>query len=116
MYDPGVTYPKRGSRTIVVDGVPLRWVVHRRGVRGCPDCDRLHVIVSADDRKGSFILLHAPRPDGADVAIGPGQIAALVRFARADGWIPGAGARDEVYPLSSMALVRIVTRLWPESL
>ncbi|MCB9751392.1 MAG: hypothetical protein H6713_15555 [Myxococcales bacterium] len=97
-----------------MDNEPLRWVVSRRGVRGCPDCDRLHVIVSAEDRKGSFVLVHAPNSAGPDVAIGPRQIAALVRLARADGWTPGAGPRDEIYRLSSAALVRIVSVLWPD--
>ncbi len=86
-----MTLAKKGSRLIVVDGHRLRFSVFRNGVRGCPDCDRLHVVISDESRKGSVVRIHAGDPSGPDQAITPKMIAAAARQALAAGWRPGEG-------------------------
>lgn len=92
-----MAFGKRGTRSIVVDGRQLRWTVHRRGRRGCPHCDVMHIIVGADNRKGSFLLLSPWELLDSGIPIKPSGIAAWVRLALADGWSPGSGERDEPY-------------------
>jgi hypothetical protein len=82
---------RKGSRAIVVRGKALRFAVFRKGVRGCPDCDRLHVVITDDDRAGSVVQLHVGEPSGPDVAITPGIIAAAAEQALDAGWQPGHG-------------------------
>jgi hypothetical protein len=86
-----MTLAKKGSRALVVRGLNLRYSVLRKGVRGCPDCDRLHVVLSDDSRKGSVVLIHADDPTGPDVPITPGQIAVVASQALDAGWRPGEG-------------------------
>ena len=75
----------------------LRWWVRRRGVRGCPDCDALHLIVADESRKGHFVLLHAHDPAGRELAITPRFIANIADLAQKLGWSPGEGP-DEPFP------------------
>ncbi|MBK7192101.1 MAG: hypothetical protein IPH80_06420 [Myxococcales bacterium] len=90
---------RAGSRSIVVDGRPLRFAVFRGGVRGCPDCDRLYTVICADDRRGSVVRLGVDDPAGPDVAVTPAMIAAAARRALAEGWRPGHGTGVfAVYP------------------
>lgn len=85
--------PRRGSRTIEVDGHALRWWVRRHGERGCPDCDDCVVVLACASRTGSIVRVHVPdawRPEV--VPITPRRIAGLARRALALGWVPGAGS------------------------
>ena len=91
-YASAMTIRRAGSRSIVVDGRPLRFAVFRGGARGCPDCDRLYTIICADDRRGSVVRLGVADPSGPDVAITPAMIAAAARRALAAGWQPGHGS------------------------
>jgi hypothetical protein len=84
--------PRRGSRTIEVDGHTLRWWVRRHGVRNCPDCDDCVVVLADASRTGSFVRVYVPeawRPEV--VPITPRRIAGLARKALARGWVPGQG-------------------------
>jgi hypothetical protein len=86
-----MTFPKAGSRSLVVGDRSLRYVVQRRGVRGCPDCDQLHVLLADDSRKGSIVLIHALDGSGPDQPITPRLIAAVAARALDAGWQPGVG-------------------------
>lgn len=86
-----MTLSKKGSRALVVRGLNLRYSVLRKGVRGCPDCDELHVVLSDDSRKGSVVLIHATDASGPDIPITPGQIAGVATQALDAGWQPGEG-------------------------
>jgi hypothetical protein len=86
-----VTLTKKGSRPIVVDGHRLRFSVFRKGIRGCPDCDALHVVISDDSRRGSVLQGRLADPTGPDVAITPRMIATAAAGALAAGWRPGEG-------------------------
>lgn len=76
---------------IAVEGHALRFSVFRKGVRECPDCDHLHVVISAADRSGSVVHVGVANPTGPDVEITPRMIAAAASRALARGWQPGAG-------------------------
>lgn len=86
-----MTVPNKGLRSLEVDGHRLRWSVRRRGVRGCPDCDELHLLVVGDERRGSFLLIHIPQAWGPDRPVTPRQTAAVTRLGLAAGWLPGSG-------------------------
>ena len=86
-----MTVAKKGSRPIVVRGLNLRFSVIRSGARHCPDCDRLHVVLADDSRKGSVVLIHAADPSGPDLAITPRAIAVVASQALDAGWRPGEG-------------------------
>jgi hypothetical protein len=86
-----MTIPKKGSRAIVVDGRALRYSVLRKGVRGCPDCDRIHIVIAADDRKGSVVHIHVERASGPDVMVTPRTISRAAKRALEKGWRPGEG-------------------------
>ena len=66
----------------------------------------------ADDRKGSCLVFHSPRPDGPDVAITPAVVAQAIRMALKEGWVPGSGDRDENFELRSEVASKIETLLW----
>ena len=89
-----MTMSRKGSRAITVSGHQLRFAVLRgkTGVRGCPDCARLHVIIADDSRKGSVVLVHVNDPSGVDVPITPRIIAAAAAQAFLGGWQPGTGS------------------------
>lgn len=91
-----MAWAKQGSRPIVVDGHTLRWAVRRRGVPGCPCCDRGQLLVGVEDRKGASLHLGLARRGlrGGEHAITPALVAAVVRAALAEGWSPGAGPTD----------------------
>lgn len=86
-----MTMNRKGSRAIVVDGKTLRFSVYRHGVRGCPDCDRLHVLIADDSRQGSIVRVHVGDPSGPDVPITPRLIATAAAQALRAGWQPGQG-------------------------
>lgn len=86
-----MTVSRRGSRAIVVRGKALRFTVRRKGVRGCPDCDRLHVLIVDDSRAGSIVLVHVADAHGPDVAVTPRLVAAAAAMALDAGWQPGSG-------------------------
>lgn len=90
-YDAGLTLRRKGARKIVVDGRPLLYAVFRKGARGCPDCDRLHVIVVGETRKGSVVRIGIDDAWGPDMSITPKLIASAVRLALTKGWRPGEG-------------------------
>jgi hypothetical protein len=91
--------PPRGhGRTIVVDDHDLLWWVRRAGVRGCPNCDALHIIASAASRRGSVLVVHMPDPTGVDRPLTPRLMAALVRAAVRRGWKPGQGSDRFLLP------------------
>lgn len=86
-----MTLRKKGGRAIRVAGHDLRFSVFRKGVRGCPDCDRLHVIVCDASRRGSVVRVCVDDAWGSDVAITPRTIAVAAARALERGWSPGQG-------------------------
>src|SRR5882724_6574638 len=87
-----MTQAKKGSRRIVVDGWSLRFSIFRKGgVRGCPDCDNIYVIIADDSRKGSVVHVRVDEPSGPDIPSTPRIIASAATRALVAGWRPGAG-------------------------
>jgi hypothetical protein len=86
-----MTISRRGSRPVVVEGHPLRFSVFRKGIRGCPDCDRRHVIIVGESRRGSTVQIGVDDDSGPDLPITPRMIAEAARRALALGWQPGEG-------------------------
>ena len=75
-----MTLPRKGTRSIVVDGVAYRWMV-----------------TAADDRYPGFVATLAGQPrcellwtryGGEPEIIAPGFVAAGIRAARHEGWLP----------------------------
>ncbi|MGB1014333.1 MAG: hypothetical protein ACPG4T_09395 [Nannocystaceae bacterium] len=97
-----MTLVTKGSRAITVDDLSLRWWARRRGSRGCPDCDTLHLIVADASRKGVFLLLHVSDAYGPDRPITPRLVREVVQAAVRGGWEPGVGADQPFSPTTSV--------------
>ncbi|MDI1449750.1 hypothetical protein [Polyangium sp. 6x1] len=84
-----MTIARRGSHRLSIDGHELRWWVRRAGVRGCPDCDSLSIVIAAASRKGGAVQVYLPEPYGPDRPITPALVARIARLALDSGWEPG---------------------------
>jgi len=74
----------------MVDGHELMWWTWRTGVRHCPDCDHLRVMLMSASRTGAVVHVpHGLRDNGPDVPITPRFVAAAARQALLAGWRPG---------------------------
>ncbi|MDI3285213.1 hypothetical protein [Polyangium sp. 15x6] len=97
-----MTIARRGSHRLSIDGHELRWWVRRSGLRGCPDCDSLSVVIAAASRKGCAVQVHIPEPYGPDRPITPAFVARIARRALASGWEPGVGSGPFTMPWGSL--------------
>lgn len=87
--------PKKGSRQIVVDGVPYLW-----RVRGKPTYSQanawggLNVAVERAGAGGSILVVRTPRPHpgnwaGAEAApVSPSEVEKFILYALSAGWRP----------------------------
>ena len=88
--------PKKGSRTITVDGTKYRWRVrHKPTYSQALGWGRLSFSVETESGSGCLLLVacSGPRPDAwtpADgaVSLTPSKVAAFIRRALAGGWAP----------------------------
>ncbi|APR76860.1 Hypothetical protein A7982_02207 [Minicystis rosea] len=82
-----------------MDGHALRFWVRRSGVRGCPDCDRLYLIITDADRKGAPVIINfADAFRAAEAPITPALVAETVRHCLRGGWAPGTGREPFASP------------------
>ncbi|MCA9577670.1 MAG: hypothetical protein KC668_19685 [Myxococcales bacterium] len=90
-----MTLPRRGSRTVIVDGVTYRWRVRTRPTAAQrTGRSPLGVAVERDDVRGATLVavlrrLH-PGSGGLErtYAVTPREVAAVVREALSAGWTP----------------------------
>ncbi|RPE33813.1 hypothetical protein [Kitasatospora cineracea] len=98
---------KKGSRRIVVDGVEYRWRVSSK--HWCCDHDPrpLGYAVEHAARPGTTLVVDTGRPavfppeEVPEQLVLPGEVAAGVRVALADGWTPDADGSPFVLCLSA---------------
>ncbi|WP_339745393.1 hypothetical protein [uncultured Rubinisphaera sp.] len=87
---------RKGARTIDVDGVKYLWKLPKPRSYNQEGWLGFHVVVQHEDRRGSVLFLYFPEqhPTVASklrsevVSILPSQVAAGIRKAIADGWLP----------------------------
>ncbi|MFI9201233.1 hypothetical protein [Streptomyces sp. NPDC053048] len=89
--------PKKGSRRIVVDGVPYRW-----RVRGRPTYDQgmgwspLTYAVEKAESPGTMLVVRTSQThpsnwlDRQTTSVLPSHVATAIQNARTQGWIPEA--------------------------
>ncbi|HEX2094641.1 MAG TPA: hypothetical protein VHG28_19710 [Longimicrobiaceae bacterium] len=89
--------PRKGSRRIVVDGQPYRWLVRRSPTYAQANAwTGLSFAVQHADTPGAVLQVRVPaaRPDNSMGAKGgvitPSDVARAVRLALAEGWRPEA--------------------------
>ncbi|MCP4130564.1 MAG: hypothetical protein GY754_06240 [bacterium] len=78
---------RKGSRNITVDDEEFSWKISR-------DKEYIHLVVVYKGTQGRRLLVQFKEEDrkgdknspGKDIAIGPGLIAKLIRYARSQGW------------------------------
>ena len=86
---------RKGSRRIVVDGVPYRWAIRPRptysqGIAQAP----LTVAVEHAERRGCGMVMRMPQAHPSNwlnlavVAVRPADVEAGIRAATAQGWKP----------------------------
>lgn len=91
-----MTMPKRGSRTIQVDGHEFRWRIrHKPTYSQMVFRGSLTIAIERTEPSSSCILLidtETPRPDAdmapTDISVTPSMIADWIRQALQSGWIP----------------------------
>lgn len=110
-----MTLPKKGSRTIEVDGVPLRYVVSM-SMAGEAGLFPLHITVQSATGRGRLLRAHGPTTrdrwlDFPEVeraekyaTLKPGDVAAVVRLARAGGWDPEEIGAPFLFEIESGAI------------
>jgi hypothetical protein len=94
-----MTLPKKGSRSIEVDGVPLRYVV---SMSKAAEAGLFRINITVQSATGRGRLLRAlglvtrdrwldfpeVRPVASYATLKPGDLAAVIRLARSSGWNP----------------------------
>jgi hypothetical protein len=91
-----MTIPKTGSRRIIVDGTPFRWLIRRKATyrqwaehSGC-----LNIAVEHAEKPHStlMILTDKPHPKGwgsfTKTTVSPSEVARCIRQATEAGWQP----------------------------
>ena len=99
--------PKKGSRTIEVDGATYRWKVTGNDMV-------IDVIIEQDNLKGQKLRAtfdyHNETPEGKikkqERLITPGVIKELIVFALKNGWVPGQNGKPD-YGLDGEKVVPI---------
>lgn len=85
---------KKGSRRVTVDGVAYRWVYPRKPTKAQRDGGSIRIPVCAE-AGGATLLVELDSPHSKNcvqrygLSITPGAVAAWVRQARGEGWVPG---------------------------
>jgi hypothetical protein len=89
--------PRKGARTIVVDGTQYRWMIRRKGTYSQGNIwSRMTIAVELADagRSVLHVKLHAPRPDNflgqPSISVTPAVVAGAIRRALSSGWKPDA--------------------------
>ena len=91
-----MSIPRKGSRRIVVDGVPYMWRIRRKAARSQTGPRVLHVLVALAQRRGRTLSIVTSRSHPGDRAkvrelpVSHADIAAWVRLALDTGWDPCA--------------------------
>jgi hypothetical protein len=110
-----MTLPKKGSRPIEVDAVPLRYVVSVSKV-GEAGLFPINITVQLATGRGRLLraqgLLTRDRwldfpevaPADSYPTLTPGDVAAVVRLARASGWNPKEIGRPFLLEINSAAI------------
>ena len=110
-----MTLPEKSSRLIEVDGVPLRYVVSvsRAGEAGLFP---MNITVQIGTGRGRILRAHGlltrdrwldfPEAESSDryPTLKPGDVAAVVRLARASGWNPAEIGTPFLLEISSDSL------------
>jgi hypothetical protein len=89
--------PKKGSRTIVIDGETYRWLIRRKPPRCQVECDdgKLSVAVEHAEVKGSVLVIETniPHPQGLGglynpIGVRPSDMKRWINEAVESGWQP----------------------------
>ena len=88
--------PKKGSRTITLDGVSYRWLIRRKATNSQQDYGngQIHVAIELAKSPGTTLWLHTDRPHPQDwntekvVPITPLDISIWIKQALDLGWKP----------------------------
>lgn len=99
--------PKKGSRTVTVDGVRFRWRIRRQPTycEGAFACHFSIVVERSEPPSRCVLLLKAafPRPDNwlghAAGTITPRMITASIKHALSNGWKPEQAGSAFTHPL-----------------
>ncbi|GAA3082256.1 hypothetical protein [Streptosporangium carneum] len=100
-----MTMPRKGSRSITVDGTAFRWRIRHRSTRRRGDgWSPLTVTVERTEEPGRVLMVSFPfaRPDNPlgerTIAVCPTLVAGCVRRALEAGWTPGQ--QGSAFPLT----------------
>jgi hypothetical protein len=91
-----MSIPRKGSRTINVDGLQYRWLIRKKASANQYEFEggQMNVAIECIETEGATLLVETvrPRPEWSSeraVPVTPADVAEWIQIAMADGWCPG---------------------------
>jgi hypothetical protein len=105
--------PRKGSRKIIVDGLPYRWYIRPRPTNTSQDYGDVNITIAIereDVSQRTRLIVDVPlvRPDGFSTKgksrgyVTPADVAKIIQSALADGWLADQQGSPWTYTMKNV--------------